>query len=88
VLGASVAGIASMLSKDFLGLVGLAILVAIPLSWWAMHNWLQDFAYRIEIGWLLFAEAGMLTILLAVVTIVVQAVKAAIANPAESLRSE
>jgi putative ABC transport system permease protein len=88
VLGASVAGIASMLSKDFLGLVGISILIATPLSWWAMHKWLQDFAYRMEIGWLLFAEAGILTLLLAAITIVSQAVKAAIANPTESLRAE
>lgn len=88
VLGASVAGIASMLSKDFLALVGVSILIATPLSWWAMHKWLQDFAYRMEIGWLLFAEAGIGTLLLAAITIVSQAVKAAIANPTKSLRTE
>jgi putative ABC transport system permease protein len=88
VLGASVTGIASMLSKDFLLLVGIAIILASPIAGWAMDKWLRDFVYRIHIGWSIFAEAGLLALLIALTITVLQAVKAARANPAESLRSE
>jgi putative ABC transport system permease protein len=88
VLGASIPGIVNMLSKDFLQLVFIAAVIAFPLSWYAMHNWLLDFAYRINIGWLVFAIAGMLAFMIAIITVSAQAIKAAVANPVNSLRSE
>ncbi len=88
VLGASVSGIVKLLSKDFLKLVGIAILIAIPIAWWAMKNWLQDYAYRIEINWTVFIIAGIAAILIALVTVSFQAIKAALANPVESLKTE
>lgn len=88
VLGASLASINTLLSKDFLMLVMLAILIASPVAWWAMHKWLQDFAYRITIQWWMFAVAGLIAILTAVITVSYHAIKAAIANPVNSLRSE
>jgi putative ABC transport system permease protein len=81
VLGASVPGIAGLLSKDFLQLVLLSCGIAFPLAWWAMHNWLQDYQYRVNIQWWVFAAAGILSILIALATVSFQAVKAAIANP-------
>jgi putative ABC transport system permease protein len=86
VLGASVAGIVGLLSKDFLLLVGVAIVVASPLAWLYMHNWLQDFAYRITIGWWVFLVAGGAAIVLALLTIGWQSVRAAMADPVKSLR--
>ena len=88
VLGASVRNIVTILTKDFLGLVSLGFLLAIPISWYAMHRWLQDFAYRIEVEWWMFALAGLMAILVAKVTIGYQSVKAALKNPVESLKSE
>jgi putative ABC transport system permease protein len=88
VLGASVSGIVSMLSKDFLKLVFIAILVASPLAWWAMHSWLQDFAYKISIGWWIFLLAGAVALGIAMLTISFQAIRAAIASPVKSLRTE
>ncbi|MEO6541601.1 MAG: ABC transporter permease [Ferruginibacter sp.] len=88
VLGASMSGIIGLLSKDFLKLVIIAIIIAIPLAWYFMHNWLQDFAYRIDIGWWVFAITGILAVLIALVTISFQAIKAAVANPVKSLRTE
>jgi putative ABC transport system permease protein len=88
VLGASVSGIIGLLSRDFLGLVGIAMVIAFPLSWWAMHHWLQDFAYRISIGWGVFALAALAALAIALLTVSFQAVKAALANPVNSLRSE
>ena len=88
VLGASVAGITSLLSKDFLKLVAIAFVIATPLSAVAMSKWLQAFAYRINISWWMFALAGLLAILIAVITISFQSIKAAIANPVKSLRTE
>lgn len=88
VLGASAAGIAAMLSKDFLKLVVVAIVIATPLAWWAMSSWLQNYAYRIQISWRVFIIAGILAGLIAVVTISFQAIKAAVANPARSLRAD
>lgn len=88
VLGASVQGIVQMLSKDFVKLVVIAFVVAAPLAWWAMHLWLQDFAYRINIQWWFFALAGFGALAIALVTISFQAIKAAIANPIKSLRTE
>ncbi|MCH5718644.1 ABC transporter permease [Niabella hibiscisoli] len=88
VLGASVQNIATLLSKDFLLLVVLAIVIAAPLSWWLMNKWLSDFPYRIEISWWLFAVTGVISLAIAIITISVHTVRAAIANPVKSLRSE
>jgi putative ABC transport system permease protein len=88
VLGASVSGVAVLLSGDFLKLVCLSCLVAFPLAWWMMNNWLQNFQYRIEISWWIFLIAGVVALLIALFTISFQAVKAAVANPITSLRSE
>ena len=88
VLGASVAGIAQLLTKDFLKLVFAAIIIATPLARFAMNKWLQDFAYRIHIGWWMFLTAGLLAVIIALITISFQAIKAAIANPVQSLRTE
>ncbi|HEY4109350.1 ABC transporter permease [Puia sp.] len=88
VLGASVTGIIRMLSRDFLRLVVVSAVIAFPLAWWAMHHWLQDFAYRITIGWEIFAVAAAISVGIALVTVSVQAIKAALANPVKSLRSE
>jgi putative ABC transport system permease protein len=88
VLGASIVSIASLLSGDFLKLVVIAAIIAFPLAWWAMHQWLQDFAYRININWLVFVSAGLAAIFIALITVSFQAIKAAMANPVTSLRSE
>jgi putative ABC transport system permease protein len=88
VLGASLTGIVSLLSKDFLKLVVIALAIASPLAWYFMHKWLQDFAYRINIGWYVFVITGMIAVLIALITISFQAIKAAIANPVKSLRTE
>ena len=88
VLGATIANMITLLSKDFLRLVGFAALIAFPLAWWVMNKWLQDFAYRMSIGWWVFAVAGGLAIVIALFTVSFQAVKAAIANPVKSLRTE
>jgi len=88
VLGASVAGIAQLLTKDFLKLVIIAILIASPIAWLAMNKWLQSFAYRINIASWMFIAAGLVAVLIAIITISFQAVKAAMANPVDSLRSE
>ncbi len=88
VLGASVSDIVSILTKDFLLLVVIAFLIATPIAWWAMHKWLDNFAYRTPISAWLFAGAGLLTILIALLTICFQTIKAASANPVKSLRTE
>lgn len=88
VLGASVSGIVKLLSKDFLKLVAISILIAIPIAWYFMQDWLQDYAYRIEINWWVFIIAGVVAILIAMLTVSFQAIKAAIANPIKSLRTE
>jgi putative ABC transport system permease protein len=88
VLGASVQGITTLLSMDFIKLVLLAIVIASPIAWWAMNRWLQDFAYKIDISWWMFAAAGLSAILIALLTVSFQSIKAAIANPVKSLRSE
>ncbi|HLW49358.1 MAG TPA: FtsX-like permease family protein, partial [Sphingobacteriaceae bacterium] len=88
VLGASVSGIVSMLSRDFVKLVLIAIVIATPLAWWAMSKWLQDFAYRIDIQWWMLALAGLFAVLIALITVGWQAIRAALANPVESLRDE
>jgi putative ABC transport system permease protein len=88
VLGASVAGITTLLSKDFLKLVMLSFLIACPVAWWMMHKWLQDYPYHVNIQWYVFAIAGLLSFLISVATVSFQAIKAAIANPVKSLRTE
>jgi putative ABC transport system permease protein len=88
VLGASVRGIVQMLSKDFIKLVAISFIIAAPLAWYFMNRWLQDFAFRIQIGWWVFAFAGFAALLIALLTVGFQAIKAAMANPVKSLRSE
>jgi putative ABC transport system permease protein len=88
VLGASVGNVVTMLSKDFLLLVAIASVLAFPVAWWAMNKWLQDFEYRISISAWVFVSAGVAAILIALATVSFQAVKAAIANPVKSLRTE
>lgn len=88
VLGASVQSVLLLVSKEFLFLVGIAFLISIPVTWWAMHSWLEDFAYRINISVWVFVLAGSIALLIAVMTISFQAIKAAVANPVRSLRSE
>jgi putative ABC transport system permease protein len=87
-VGASVGGIAMMLSTEFLRLVLIAILIAFPVSWWAMNDWLQGFAYRIDIGAGIFILAAVSVMLITLLTIGFQAVRAALANPVKTLRSE
>lgn len=88
VLGASVTSIVALLSKDFLKLVGVAIVLSIPVAWYVMDRWLQDFAYKIDLSWWVFALAGALAVGIAVLTVSFQSVKAALMNPVKSLRSE
>jgi len=88
VLGSSVSGIVQLLSKDFLKLVVIAILIASPIAWYAMHKWLQDFAYKVDISWWIFIVAGFVAIAIAFATVSFQAVKAALANPVNSIRTE
>ncbi len=88
ILGASVAQVTTMLSKEFLRLVLISCFVAFPLSYWVMSKWLQDFAYRIHISWLVFVIAGIVALAIALATISFQAIKAALANPVKSLRTE
>jgi putative ABC transport system permease protein len=88
VLGATVPNIVNLLSKDFLKLVGVAIVIASPIAWLAMHKWLQDFAYRIPISWWIFVLAAVTATIIAIVTVSFQAIKAAVSNPVLSLRSE
>jgi putative ABC transport system permease protein len=88
VLGANVGGIVGLLSKDFLWLVLIASLIAFPVAWWAMSQWLGSFAYRVGISWWIFVVAGAAAVLIALVTVSFQTIRAAVANPVKSLRSE
>ena len=88
VLGASVSSIVALLSKDFLKLVLIAIVIASPIAWWAMNRWLQDFAYKIDIEWWVFALAGLLAVGIALLMVSFQSIRAALMNPVKSLRSE
>ena len=88
VLGASVLAIASILSKDFIRLVMLAFLIATPLAWWACYIWLQDFVYRTPMSWWVFAASGIAVLFLSLITLSLHTIKAAIANPVKSLRTE
>jgi putative ABC transport system permease protein len=88
VMGASVLNIVQLVSKDFLKLVALAAVIALPVSWYAMHRWLSDFAYRISLQWWVFAAAGLVSALIALITMSVRAIQAARVNPIKSLRSD
>lgn len=88
VLGARVSGIVSLLSREFTMLVGIAALIAFPVAWWAMYKWLETFAYRTEISWWIFLVAGAVALAIALLTVSIQTIRAALANPVKSLRSE
>jgi len=88
VLGASVSGIITLVSKEFIKPVLIAFLIAIPIGWWAMNSWLQDYAYRVKIEWWVFAIAGLAALLITICTVSFQSIKAALANPVKSLRTE
>lgn len=88
VLGASVGSIAALISKDFLKLVIISIIIATPIAWYAMYKWLQNYTYRIEVQWWVFIMAGLAAVMIALITVSFQSIKAAIANPVKSLRSE
>ena len=89
VLGATVTNVVALLSKDFLGLVAISSFIAFPLAWWLIHKFfLDDYEYRITIQWWMFAVAGLLAVIIALFTVSFQAIKAAIANPVKSLRTE
>jgi len=88
VLGATAGNIVYLFSKEFIILIAIAFAIATPVAWYFMHQWLEDYAYRINIGWWIFLIAGVAAILIALLTISFQAIKAAIANPVKSLRSE
>jgi putative ABC transport system permease protein len=88
VLGASVTGLTALLSKDFLTLVVISFALATPVAWWAMYSWLSNYPYRVSIQWWVFALAGLLSVLIALATVSYQAIRAALANPVKSLRTE
>jgi putative ABC transport system permease protein len=88
VLGAGIFSIAGLLSKDFMKLVAISVIIAVPLAWLLGHKWLQDFAYKADMNWWLFAAAGIVALFIALATVILQALKAANANPVKSLRTE
>jgi putative ABC transport system permease protein len=88
VLGASITGLITLLSKDFMILVVMAIVIATPVAWYIMRRWLQDFAYRTDISWWMFLAGGSVAMLIAFLTVGIQAARAAAANPVNSLRTE
>jgi ABC-type antimicrobial peptide transport system permease subunit len=88
VLGATSANIVYLFSKEFILLIAIAFAIAAPIAWYFMHQWLQDYAYRINVSWRIFFVGGLAAIIIALVTISFQAIKAAVANPVDSLRSE
>jgi len=88
VLGASVTGLTNLLVKEFIALVLIAFVIASPITWWLMNKWLQDFVYKINISWWMFALAGAGVLVIALLTVGLQAIKAAVANPVKSLRTE
>ena len=88
IVGATISNIVVILSGDFLKLVFISILIALPVAWWAMNKWLEDFAYKVSINWWIFIIAGMIALLIALITVSFQAIKAAVANPLKSLRTE
>ncbi len=88
VLGANAGGIVAMISKDFIGLVLIATLISIPIGWFAMNKWLESFAYRVKVEWWIFIAASLLAVIIALLTVSFQAIRAAVANPIKSLRTE
>lgn len=88
VLGSKISGIVQLLSKEYLKLIFISILIASPIAWWAMHHWLNDFAYKINLSWWMFAIPAVITLLIAFITMSYHSIKAARANPVESLRDE
>jgi len=88
VLGASVTNVAVLVTKEFIKPVLLAMAIATPIAWWAMSKWLEDFEYRIHIQWTIFVLASFIAVIIAVATVASQAIKAAVANPIKSLRTE
>ena len=88
VLGATTEHLVTLLSKDFLKLVGIALILAIPIAWYGMNEWLNNFAFRIDIGWWVFAVAGVAAITVAFLTVSFQSVRTALLNPVDSLRGE
>ena len=88
VLGASVSNVAVLVTKEYIRPVLLAMVIATPIAWWAMNQWLQDFPYRVNIQWTVFVAVGLMAVLISIATVASQAIKAAIANPVKSLRSE
>jgi ABC-type antimicrobial peptide transport system permease subunit len=88
VLGATAANIVYLFSKEFIILIAIAFVIATPIAWYYMHKWLQDYVYRIDISWWIFLVGGIAAIIIALATISFQAIKAAIANPVKSLRTE
>jgi putative ABC transport system permease protein len=88
VLGASMLNIMSLLSKTFVRLILIASLIAFPIAWWAMNKWLEDFPYRVNISWWIFVVAGIAALIIALITVSFQAIKAGITNPVKSLRTE
>ena len=88
VLGATVANIVKMLSKDFLMLVSISIVIAVPIAWFGMYKWLQEFAFRMDMSIWIFVAAGVVALLIAFITVSFQAIKAALMNPIKSLRTE
>jgi putative ABC transport system permease protein len=88
VVGASTVSLTLLLSKDFLKLVGIALVIATPIAYWLMDKWLQDYAYRINLSWWFFALAGVIAVVIAFLTVSFQTVKAALANPVKALRAE
>jgi putative ABC transport system permease protein len=87
-LGATVGNLAFLISGNFLRLVLLAFIIAVPIGWYSLTNWLTDFAYRINISWWMFGAAGVMVLMIAIITVSFQVIKAAIANPVKSLRAE
>lgn len=88
VLGASETGIVALLAKDFIALVAISLLIAFPVAWWTMNKWLENFVYHIGMSWWMFVLAGILAITIAFLTVSYQSIKAALANPVRSLRTE
>lgn len=88
VLGASVQHIVGLFSKEFVMLIGLAFLIAAPIAWYFMHQWLADYVYRIHIGWWIFVVSGAVAVLIAVLSVSFQAVRAALSNPVKTLKTE
>jgi ABC-type antimicrobial peptide transport system permease subunit len=88
VLGASVTSITTLLAKDFVALVGISFVIAAPVAWFAMDQWLEGYGYRIAMDWTVFAVSGLLALVIAVATVSYQSIRAAVANPVKSLRAE